>query len=235
MSCRFTYLRRSASMRMTEPDHADGAPSEEERALLAEAERRFEALLDMLPPELREEIDEGKISRHEASTFVLDCLLIDAAVWQDAQKLLAPRKPKAKRGKKADNTRKLAAAFNAYAETAPHPGKSIGSLVRNFRKTLGSEFSWLRGMSHERVEALIREGRRLLVPDMERLINARRASVASGSRPAARDHETNEPQELPNDDEPRRAVRMEGPVAEPRALSLNAKEKSFLRLIKRQK
>ena len=101
-------------MHMTEPDHANGAPSEEERALLAEAERRFEALLDMLPPELREEIDEGKISRLEASTFVLDCLLIGAAVWQDAQKLLAQpktRRPPKLTGK-TENARKLAAAFN---------------------------------------------------------------------------------------------------------------------------
>ena len=94
----------------------------------------------MLPPVLRGEIDEGKISRHEASTFVLDCLLIDAAVWQDAQKLLA--QPKARRGPKrtgkTENARKLAAAFNINAETPPHAGKGIGSLVRNFRKTLGS-------------------------------------------------------------------------------------------------
>jgi hypothetical protein len=150
---------------MSEPDHTDGMPPEDGCALLAEAERRFEAPLEMLPPELREEIDQGRISRHEASTFVLDCLLIDAAVWKDAEKLLAQpktRRPPKLTGK-TENARKLAAEFNLFAEAAPNASKSIGSLVRNFRKTLGSEFGWLRGTSHERVEALIREGRRLLV------------------------------------------------------------------------
>ena len=84
-------------------------------------------------------------------------------------------------------------------------------------------------MSHERVEDLIREGRRLLVPDMGHLINARRASLASG------DLETTDVEQLLDDDKPHRAARVEWPGAEPRALSLNAKEESFLRLIKRQK
>lgn len=237
-SCRFTHLHRSATVRMSEPHNSDGMPPEDGRTLLAEVDRRFEALLDMLLPELREEIDEGKISRHEASTFVLDCLLNDAAVWQDAQKLLAPKRPKATGPKlpgKADDMRRLAAAFDVYAEASPHAGRSVSSLVRNFRKTLGSEFGWLRGMSHERIEDLIREGRRLLVPDSECLANARRAILAADTQsPSPEEPQNTGPENelLAPSDSPNARPLPAGDLFLP---ALTAKEVSFLRLIKREK
>lgn len=221
---------------MSEPDHPDVMPPEETRALFAEAERRFETLLDKFPAALRQEIDDGKISRHEASTLVLDCLLTDAAVWQRIEKLVA--RPKLKRtpklAGKADNARQLAAAFNVYAGIPPHAGKSIGSLVRKFRKTLGAEFSWIRGMSHERVEDLIREGRLHLVPDLEELLDARRASLAHGSRPWSPAQKTAQSEPLP-DDISRAPPDEQQPLALPGAPGLNLKESSFLRLIGRGK
>lgn len=83
---------------MDQSHDTDFTSSEEGRALLAEANRRFKAILDILPPWMREGLDQqAEISQDEANAFllaklVLDALLMDAAVWQEAKKLIAPRK-----------------------------------------------------------------------------------------------------------------------------------------------
>jgi hypothetical protein len=224
-----------AIVRMSDPDQTDG--NEKGQALLIAAERRFEALVDLLPPELCEEISQGKISRHEASTFVLDRLLIDEGIWQDAEKLLTKPTPKRrpKLNGKAENVRNLVAAFDGYAAAQAHD-KSISSLIRGFRKTLGPNFGWLRGMSHERVGQLIREGRRLLVPDVEQLANARRASLSINFEPL--------PQEpvgekgLSSEEMGASADDLDEPSltsTDHIALNLTSKEASFLRLIRRGK
>jgi hypothetical protein len=224
---------------MNKLDDTDDTRFEETRELLAEAERRFGAVFDMLPPEIRQEVDEGKISRHEVSTILLDCLLNDAAVWQAAQKLLTAKRPRAKVRPslmgKVDQMRRLAVAFNAYAGAPPHVGRSLSSLVRNFRKTLGSEYGWLRGMSHERIEDLIQEGRKLLVPGVDRLVSARRASLESSSQDPSRaePHTTRpESESLETSD---LSAAFSSPSVELFLPDLTPREASFLRLIKREK
>lgn len=101
-----------------------------EKYVLSEEERaaRAEAMLGVLHAQMREALDQGKISRDEAKAFLLDKLLLDQGDRDAPQKLSTTAKPKAKRrhgpsgGTRAARLERLARAYNNFPQPAGTKG-----------------------------------------------------------------------------------------------------------------